>query len=66
MPVTTAWWAGWYHSIEVLDDFSRFGLASDLKPDMGKRQTRRVVNTAEPQSALQSDAVVDSAGVGSG
>ncbi len=25
---------GWYYSIEVLDDFSRFVLASDLKPDM--------------------------------
>jgi len=25
---------GWYYSIEVLDDYSRFVLASDLKPDM--------------------------------
>jgi len=25
---------GWYHSILMLDDFSRFVLASDLKPDM--------------------------------
>ena len=35
MPATSSWWArGWYYSILVLDDFSRFVLASDLKPDM--------------------------------
>ncbi len=47
MPVTTSWWAwGWYYSIEVLDDFSRFVLASDLKPDMTADSISDVVEQA--------------------
>jgi RNA-directed DNA polymerase len=37
---------GWYYSIEVLDDFSRFVLASDLKPDMTADSISDVVEQA--------------------
>jgi putative transposase len=37
---------GWYYSIEVLDDFSRFVLASDLKPDMTANSISDVVEQA--------------------
>jgi transposase InsO family protein len=37
---------GWYYSILVLDDFSRFVLASDLKPDMTAHSISDVVEQA--------------------
>ena len=37
---------GWYHSILMLDDFSRFVLASDLKPDMTAHSISNVVEQA--------------------
>jgi len=37
---------GWYYSIEVLDDYSRFVLASDLKPDMTADSISDVVEQA--------------------
>jgi putative transposase len=37
---------GWYYSIEVLDDYSRFVLASDLKPDMTAHSISDVVEQA--------------------
>jgi putative transposase len=37
---------GWYYSIEVLDDFSRFVLASDLKPDATTDSISDVVEQA--------------------
>jgi transposase InsO family protein len=37
---------GWYYSIEVLDDYSRFVLASDLKPDMTAASISDVVEQA--------------------
>jgi len=37
---------GWYYSIEVLDDFSRCVLASDLKPDMTADSISDVVEQA--------------------
>ena len=37
---------GWYYSIAVLDDFSRFVLASDLKPDMTAHSISDVVEQA--------------------
>jgi RNA-directed DNA polymerase len=37
---------GWYYSIEVLNDFSRFVLASDLKPDMTADSISDVVEQA--------------------
>jgi RNA-directed DNA polymerase len=37
---------GWYYSIEVLDDFSRFVLASDLKPDTTADSISDVVEQA--------------------
>ena len=37
---------GWYYSIEVLDDYSRFVLASDLKPDMTSDSISDVVEQA--------------------
>jgi len=37
---------GWYYSIEVLDDFSRFVLASHLKPDMTADSISDVVEQA--------------------
>ena len=37
---------GWYYSIEVLDDFSRFVLASDLKADMTAESISDVVEAA--------------------
>jgi putative transposase len=37
---------GWYYSILVLDDFSRFVLASDLKPDMTAHSISDVVERA--------------------
>ncbi len=37
---------GWYYSIEVLDDYSRFVLASDLKPDTTADSISDVVEQA--------------------
>jgi putative transposase len=37
---------GWYYSMEVLDDYSRFVLASDLKPDMTADSISDVVEQA--------------------
>jgi transposase InsO family protein len=37
---------GWYYSIEVLDDYSRFVLASDLKPDMTAHSISDLVEQA--------------------
>jgi len=37
---------GWYYSIEVLDDYARFVLASDLKPDMTADSISDVVEQA--------------------
>ena len=37
---------GWYYSIEVLDDFSRFVLASDVKADMTSGSISEVVEEA--------------------
>jgi RNA-directed DNA polymerase len=37
---------GWYYSILVLDDYSRFVLASDLKPDMTAHSISDVVEQA--------------------
>jgi len=37
---------GWYYSIEVLDDFSRFVLASDVKADMTAGSISEVVEQA--------------------
>jgi RNA-directed DNA polymerase len=37
---------GWYYSIEVLEDFARFMLASDLKPDMTADSISDVVEQA--------------------
>ena len=37
---------GWYYSIEVLDDYLRFVLASDLKPDTTADSISDVVEQA--------------------
>jgi putative transposase len=44
---------GWYYSIEVLDDFSRFVLASDLKPDMTADSISDVVEQAIAFSGMR-------------
>lgn len=44
---------GWYYSIGVLGDFSRFVLASDLKPDMTANPISDVVEQAVTFSGMR-------------
>lgn len=50
---------GWYYSIEVLDDFSRFVLASDLKPDMTSDSISDVVEQAVAFTGMRQVPVED-------
>jgi len=50
---------GWYYSIEVLDDFSRLVLASDLKPDMTANSISDVVEQAVAFTGLRQVPVED-------
>ncbi len=50
---------GWYYSIEVLDDFSRFVLASDLKPDMTADSISDVVEQAVAFTGMRQVPVED-------
>jgi putative transposase len=50
---------GWYYSIEVLDDFSRFVLASDLKPDMTANSISDVVEQAVAFTGMRQILVED-------
>jgi len=50
---------GWYYSIEVLDDFSRFVLGSDLKPDMTANSISDVVEQAVAFTGLRHVPVED-------
>ncbi len=43
----------WYHFILVLDDFSRFVLASDLKPDITAHTVNGVVEQAVEFSGMR-------------
>ena len=50
---------GWYYSIEVLDDYSRFVLASDLKPDTTADSISDVVEQAVAFTGLRQVPVED-------
>ena len=50
---------GWYYSILVLDDFSRFVLASDLKPDMTAHSISDVVEQAVAFTGMRQVPVED-------
>jgi transposase InsO family protein len=50
---------GWYYSILVLDDFSRFVLASDLKPDMTAHSISDVVEQAVEFTGMRQVPVED-------
>jgi len=50
---------GWYYSIEVLDDFSRFVLASNLKPDMTADSISDVVEQAVAFTGMRKVPVED-------
>jgi putative transposase len=50
---------GWYYSILVLDDFSRFVLASDLKPDMTAHSISDVVEQAVTFTGMRQVPVED-------
>lgn len=50
---------GWYYSIEVLDDYSRFVLASDLKPDMTASSISDVVEQAVAFSGMRQVPIED-------
>jgi RNA-directed DNA polymerase len=50
---------GWYYSILVLDDFSRFVLASDLKPDMTAASISDVVEQAVAFSGMRQVPIED-------
>jgi putative transposase len=50
---------GWYYSIEVLDDFSRFVLASDVKPDMTSGSISEVVEQAIAFTSMRQVPVED-------
>jgi len=50
---------GWYYSIEVLDDYSRFVLASDLKPDTTADSISDVVEEAVAFTGLRQVPVED-------
>jgi putative transposase len=50
---------GWYYSIEVLDDYSRFVLASDLKPDMTADSISDVVEQAVAFTGMRQVPVED-------
>jgi len=50
---------GWYYSIEVLDDYSRFVLASDLKPDMTSDSISDVVEQAVAFTGMRQVPVED-------
>ena len=50
---------GWYYSIEVLDDYSRFVLASDLKPDMTAASISDVVEQAVAFTGMRQVPVED-------
>ena len=50
---------GWYYSIEVLDDFSRFVLASDLKPDTTADSISDVVEQAVAFTGMRQVPVED-------
>jgi Integrase core domain len=51
---------GWYYSIEVLDDYSRFVLASDLKPDMTADSISDVVEQAVAFTGMRQVPIEDS------
>jgi RNA-directed DNA polymerase len=50
---------GWYYSIEVLDDYSRFVLASDLKPDTTADSISDVVEQAVAFTGMRQVPVED-------
>ena len=50
---------GWYYSIEVLDDFSRFVLANDVKPDMTSGSISEVVEQAIAFTSMRQVPVED-------
>jgi len=50
---------GWYYSIEVLDDFSRFVLASDVKADMTAGSISAVVEQAVAFTGMRQVPVED-------
>lgn len=50
---------GWYYSIEVLDDFSRLVLASDLKPDMTADSISDVVEQALTFTGMRQVSIED-------